>query len=50
MFDRDAKEFVHPVFERFNLNKYDVAKEMTEDEIFEDVKTIINEIINLCSV
>ena len=50
MFDRDAKEFVRPVFERFNLNKYDVAKEMTEDEIFEDVKTIINEIINLCSV
>lgn len=42
MFDRDAKEFVHPVFERFNLNKYDVAKEMAEDEIFEDVKTIIN--------
>ena len=45
LFDRDAKELVYPVCEHFWISKFDIAREMREDEIFEDVRTLLNEIL-----
>ena len=45
LFDRDAKELVYPVCEHFRISKFDIAREMSEDEIFEDVRTLLNEIL-----
>ena len=48
MFDRDAKELIHPVFDHFNLDKYKVAEEMKDSEIFDDVRKLIEEIVEMC--
>ena len=45
LFDRDAKEFVSPICSHFGITKFDIAREMSEDEIFEDVRTLLNEIL-----
>ena len=48
MFDRDAKELIHPVLDHFNLDKYKVAEEMKDSEIFDDVRKLIEEIVEMC--
>lgn len=48
MFDADAKTILYPVCDALHLNKFDIAKEMHDDEIFDDVKTLIDEIVNMC--
>ena len=48
MSDRDAKELIHPVLDHFNLDKYKVAEEMKDSEIFDDVRKLIEEIIEMC--
>lgn len=45
LFDRDAKELVSPICSKFRITKYDIAKEMNTNEIFEDVRTLLNEIL-----
>lgn len=45
LFDRDAKELVSPICSKFRITKYDIAKEMNTNEIFEDVMTLLNEIL-----
>lgn len=45
LFDRDAKELVSPICSHFGITKFDIAKEMKTDEIFEDVRTLLNEIL-----
>ena len=49
LFDADAKEILYPICNWFGINKYDIAKEMREDEIFEDVRTLIDELVAMCS-
>lgn len=45
LFDRDAKELVSPICSQFGITKFDIAKEMNTNEIFEDVRTLLNEIL-----
>lgn len=47
MFDVDAKAVLNPICEHFQIDKYAIAREMREDEIFVDVKTLIKEIVAL---
>ena len=49
LFDFDAKEILNPICNTFGINKYEIAKEMHEDEVFEDVRTLIDEIISMCA-
>lgn len=45
LFQNDAKNMLHPLLRQLELDKWDVIKEMTEEEIFADVKTLVNEIV-----
>ena len=49
LFDADAKEILYPVCEALGIDKFEIAQEMHEDEIFEDVKTLINELVAMCA-
>ena len=48
LFNLDAKELLDPICKHFNIDKFSIAKEMREEDIFDDVKTLINEIVELC--
>ncbi len=48
LFDADAKEILHPICNKFGIEKEEIAKEMTKDEIFEDVITLVDEIVGMC--
>ncbi len=49
LFDADAKEVFLPLCNHFGIDKKKIAKEMTDAEIFDDVRNLINEIITMCS-
>ena len=49
LFSLDAKSLLEPICKHYGINKYDIANEMTKEDIFEDVKTLIDEIVNMCS-
>ena len=46
LFNNDAKVMLDPLLQSLGLNKWDVINEMSDSEIFEDVKTMIDEIVN----
>lgn len=48
LFDKDGHKVADALHATFGLTTADIAKEMRADEIFDDVKTIISEIIELC--
>lgn len=45
LFQNDAKAMLNPLLEQLGLDKWEVIQEMTDTEIFADVKTIIDEIV-----
>lgn len=45
LFQNDAKVMLHPLLNNLGLDKWSVIEEMTVEEIFEDVRTLIDEII-----
>lgn len=47
MFESDAKTILSPICREFKIDKYQIAEEMNDDEIFEDIKTLIAEIGSL---
>lgn len=47
-FDLDPKTVFGPLCKHFGINKFDIAKQMQDAEIFDDVKTLINEIVAMC--
>ena len=49
LFQNDAKATLRPLLKSLGLDKWEVIEEMTDDEIFEDVKTLINEIVAFCA-
>jgi len=49
LFGSDAKEILYPICDHFGINKYEIAKEMHADEIYDDVRTLIDEIIAMCA-
>lgn len=48
LFDMDAKALLYPICNNYNIDKYSIAKEMHSDEIFDDIKTMIDEIVDMC--
>ena len=48
LFQNDAKAMLHPLLNQLGLDKWDVINEMSESEIFADVRTLIDEIVVLC--
>lgn len=48
LFNNDAKAVLTPLCSHYNINKFDIAKEMHADEIFDDVRTLIDEIVLFC--
>lgn len=47
-FDLDPKTVIGPLCKHFGIKKFDIAKQMLDAEIFDDVKTLINDIITMC--
>ena len=39
----------YEISRKLGIDKFEIAHEMLEDEIFEDVKTLINEIVAMCA-
>lgn len=48
LFETPGKDVVNSVCDKYNIGKFDIAKEMHEDEVFEDIKTLCSEIVNMC--
>ena len=48
LFD-EGKPIIESILSEFKIKKIDIAKEMLEEDIFEDVKTLINEIRLMCN-
>lgn len=48
LFEISGKEIIDGVCEKFDIDKFSIAKEMRQDEVFEDVCTICNEIASMC--
>ncbi|MGL4335396.1 MAG: hypothetical protein ACRCST_00780, partial [Turicibacter sp.] len=44
----EGKPIIENICKQFNIKKHQIAEEMLPEEIFEDVKTLISEIIEFC--
>ena len=45
LFQNDAKAMLYPLLSHLGIDKWEVIDEMTKEEIFEDVLTMVNEIL-----
>lgn len=48
LFQNDAKEMLDPLLRNLKIDKWQVIDEMTEEELFEDVRTMVDEIVAFC--
>ena len=44
-FDLDPKSVIDPLCKHFGIKKFDIAKQMQDTEIFDDVRTLVNDIV-----
>jgi AAA15 family ATPase/GTPase len=49
MFDVEGKTVIEPICAEYGITKIDIANAMTQEQIFEDVSTLITEIIQMCA-
>ncbi len=49
LFDVEGKVVIEPICTHFGITKLDIANAMTSEQVFDDVKTLIHEIIEMCS-
>jgi len=49
LFELQGKELIETFCAGYGFNKFDIAKEFSADEICQDVKTIITEIVEMCA-
>lgn len=49
LFDKEGHQVESSIASTFGISKKDIAKEMTAVEVFDDIKTFINELIAICS-
>lgn len=47
-FDLDPKSVIDPLCKHFGIKKFDIAKQMQDTEIFDDVRTLVNDIVAMC--
>jgi hypothetical protein len=50
MFDIEGKILLDAIEREFKINKHQIAQAMLEAEIFEDARTLVNEISELCNL
>lgn len=48
LFDIEGKKIIQKIEQQYRISKNDIAKEMATEEVFEDVRTLVNEIISIC--
>ena len=48
LFDIDPKHILDNLCSSLEIDKYQIVREMRENEIFDDVRTLINEIVTMC--
>lgn len=48
IYDLEAKMLLDPICDEFKIDKYEIAKEMSAEEIFDDVRTLIDELVAMC--
>lgn len=48
LFNMDAKALLDPICIHYGIDKYAIAKEMREEDLFDDVRTLVDEIVNMC--
>lgn len=48
LFRYEAKQIFEYLEKKYGVNKFDVAKQMEAEEIYDDVKTLIDEIVLMC--
>ena len=44
----EGKPIIEGICDKYSIKKIDIAREMKSEEIFEDIKTLIAEIISIC--
>ena len=45
----DAKALLGPICSHYGIDKYSIANEMREEDLFDDVRTLVDEIVNMCN-
>lgn len=48
LFDLEGKAIIHSIEMEYAISKFDIARNAESHQIFDDVKTLINEIISIC--
>lgn len=48
LFELSGKEIIEGICTQFSIDKFSIAREMNHDEVFEDVITLCNELIETC--
>lgn len=49
LFNMDAKALLGPICSHYGIDKYSIANEMYEEDLFDDVRTLVDEIVNMCN-
>lgn len=49
LFERPGKELIESFCREQSFNKFDIAKEFRADEVCQDIKTLLEEIITMCA-
>lgn len=48
LFNMDAKALLNHICNHYGIDKYAIANEMHTEDIFDDVRTLVDEIVNMC--
>lgn len=48
LFELSGKEIIKGICTQFSIDKFSIAREMNHDEVFEDIITLCNELIETC--
>ena len=48
LFNMDAKALLNPICNHYGIDKYAIANEMHTEDLFDDVRTLVDEIVNMC--
>ena len=48
LFNMDAKALLNPICDHYGIDKYSIANEMRTEDLFDDVRTLVDEIVNMC--
>ena len=47
-FDMDPKTIIGPLCKHYGIKKFDIAKHAQDADIFDDIRTLINDLLAMC--